>query len=207
MRRQSRKKRCTRTRGSDPRDSIPNTVSIHECKEDFDERLGPGRWEGGLIKGARNTSAVGTPVEQTRLFVPLTKVDNARAEEAEKGFSFVLNRIDSQRRLSMTYDQGKEMASHERLSEKTGIKVYFADPHSPWQRGLNENTNGLLRQYLPKGTDLSGFSQEELDQIALKLNTRPRKSLGWKCPAEIFLQDFDFRKYYERILGPIALRT
>ena len=107
----------------------------------------------------------------------------------------------------MTYDQGKEMASHERLSEKTGIKVYFADPHSPWQRGLNENTNWLLRHYLPKGTDLSGFSQEDLDQIALKLNTRPRKSLGWKCPAEIFFQDFDFRKDYERILGPVVLRT
>lgn len=180
LRRQSRKKRCTRTRGSDPRDSIPNTVSIHECKEDFDERLGPGRWEGGLIKGARNTSAVGTPVEQTRLFVPLTKVDNARAEEAEKGGRVVLKRIDSQRRLSKAYDQGKEMACHETLSERTGIKVSFADPRSPWQRGVNENNNGVQRQFLPKGTELSDFSQEELDRIALKLNSRPRKSLGWK---------------------------
>jgi len=205
--RQSRKKRQPRTRGSDRRGSIPNMVSIHERPAEVDERLVPGHWEGDLIKGARNASAVGTLVERTSLFVTLAKVDRASAAEAERGFSFVLNRIDAQRRLSMTYDQGKEMACHETLSEKTGIKVYFADPHSPWQRGINENTNGLLRQYLPKGTDLSMFSQKELDQIALKLNTRPRKSLGWKCPAEIFLPDFDFQKFYESILEPVALRT
>lgn len=182
-------------------------VSIHERPPEVNERLVPGHWEGDLIKGARNASAVGTLVERTSLFVTLAKVDNASAEAAERGFSLVLNRVDSQQRLSMTYDQGKEMACHETLSEKTGIRVYFADPHSPWQRGINENTNGLLRQYLPKATDLSVFSQQELDQIALKLNTRPRKSLGWNCPAEIFLPDFDFQKYYKRILEPVALRT
>lgn len=205
--RQSRKQRRPRTRGTDRRGRIPNMVSIHERPPEVDERLVPGHWEGDLIKGARNASAVGTLVERSTLFVALAKVDRASADEAEKGFGFVLNRIDSQRRLSMTYDQGKEMACHERLSEKTGIKVYFADPHSPWQRGINENTNGLLRQYLPKGVDLSVFSQEELDQIALKLNARPRKSLGWKCPAEIFLPDFDFHEYYKRILEPVALQT
>lgn len=205
--RQSRKKRQPRSRGQDRRGLIPNMVSIHERPPEVNERLVPGHWEGDLIKGARNASAVGTLVERTSLFVTLAKVDSASAEEAERGFSLVLNRVDCQRRLSMTYDQGKEMACHETLSEKTGIKVYFADPHSPWQRGINENTNGLLRQYLPKSTDLSVFSQQELDQIALKLNTRPRKSLGWKCPAEIFLPDFDFQKYYERILQPVALRT
>jgi len=204
--RQSRKKRRPRTRGEDRRGSIPNMVGIHERPHEIEERLIPGHWEGDLIKGARNASAVGTLVERSCLFVTLAKVDNGSAEAAEKGFSFVLNRIDAQRRLSMTYDQGKEMACHERLTENTGIKVYFADPHSPWQRGINENTNGLLRQYLPKGTDLSVYSQEELDQIALKLNTRPRKSLGWKCPAEIFLPDFDFQKYYGQILNPVALR-
>ncbi|WP_020676374.1 IS30 family transposase [Geopsychrobacter electrodiphilus] len=205
--RQSRKKRRPRSRGEDRRGSLPNMVSIHERPPEVDERLVPGHWEGDLIKGARNASAVGTLVERTSLFVALAKVDNGSAESAQKGFSYVLNRIDAQRRLSMTYDQGKEMACHEILSEKTGIKVYFADPHSPWQRGINENTNGLLRQYLPKSTDLSAFSQEELDQIALKLNARPRKSLDWKCPAEIFLPDFDFREYYGRILEPVALRT
>lgn len=205
--RQSHKKRQPRSRGQDRRGLIPNMTSIHERPSEVNERLVPGHWEGDLIKGARNASAVGTLVERTSLFVTLAKVDAASAEAAERGFSLVLNRIDSQQRLSMTYDQGKEMACHETLSEKTGIKVYFADPHSPWQRGINENTNGLLRQYLPKATDLSVFSQQELDQIALKLNTRPRKSLGWKCPAEIFLPDFDFQKYYERILEPVALRT
>ena len=205
--RQSRKKRRPRSRGEDRRGSIPNMVSIHERPPEVEERLVPGHWEGDLIKGARNASAVGTLVERSCLFVTLAKVDNASAKAAEKGFSFVLNRIDAQRRLSMTYDQGKEMACHERLAENTGIEVYFADPHSPWQRGINENTNGLLRQYLPKGTDLSVYSQEALDQVALKLNTRPRKSLGWKCPAEIFIQDFDFKEYYGRILNPVALQT
>ena len=94
----------------------------------------------------------------------------------------------------MAYDQGREMAAHQQLTFDTGVKVYFADPHSPWQRGINENTNGLLRQYLPKGSDLSGFAQDELDEIAGKLNTRPRKSLGFKCPAELFTPDaFDFK--------------
>ena len=206
MLRQSHKRRRPRSRGEDRRGAIPGMVSIHERPPEVAERLVPGHWEGDLIKGARNASAVGTLVERTTLFVTLAKVDGSSAEAAEKGFSFVLNRIDAQYRLSMTYDQGKEMARHKNLAEKTGIKVYFADPRSPWQRGINENTNGLLRQYLPKGTDLSVFSQDELDNIALKLNTRPRKSLGWKCPAELFLPDFDFREYYKHILEPVALR-
>ena len=94
----------------------------------------------------------------------------------------------------MTYDQGKEMSDHKKLTLETGVKVYFADPHSPWQRGINENINWLLRQYFPKGTDLSGFSQEQLDEVAWQLNTRPRKSMGFKCPAGMFTPDaFDFK--------------
>ncbi|EQD57564.1 integrase catalytic subunit, partial [mine drainage metagenome] len=176
-------KRRPRARGQDRRGRIPALASIHDRPPEVAERLVPGHWEGDLIKGAHNRSAVGTLVERTTLFTVLSRMENARAEAALKGFSHVLNRIEAQKRLSLTYDQGREMAEHQRLTEATGVKVYFADPHSPWQRGLNENTNGLLRQYLPKGSDLSGLTQEALDAIAWKLNTRPRKSLGFKCPA------------------------
>ena len=167
-----------------------------------EERLVPGHWEGDLIKGAYNRSAVGTLVERTTLFTVLARMDNANAESAVKGFGHVLNRIEAQKRLSMTYDQGREMAAHQQLTFDTEVKVYFADPHSPWQRGINENTNGLLRQYLPKGSDLSGFDQDELDEIAWKLNTRPRKSLGFKCPAELFTPDaFDFKQHHAALFA------
>ena len=195
-------KRRPRARGEDRRGKIPEGVSIHERPPEVEARLVPGHWEGDLIKGAHNRSAVGTLVERTTLFTVLARVDNASAEAAVKGFSHVLNRIDAQKRLSMTYDQGREMATHRQLTEATGVQVYFADPRSPWQRGINENTNGLLRQYLPKGSDLSVFTQEELDAIAWKLNTRPRKSLGFKCPAELFTPDaFDFRQHHAALFA------
>ena len=178
-------KRRPRARGEYRRGQIPDRVSIHDRPPEIEERLVPGHWEGDLIKGAYNRSAVGTLVEPTTLFTVLSRMDDASAEAALSGFSHVLNRIEAQKRLSLTYDQGREMAAHQRLTEATGVKVYFADPHSPWQRGINENTNGLLRQYLPWGSDLSGFTQKELDAIAWKLNTRPRKSLGFRCPAEL----------------------
>jgi transposase, IS30 family len=195
-------KRRPRTRGEDRRGRIPDMVSIHDRPPEIDERLVPGHWEGDFIKGAHNRSSVGTLVERTTLFTVLAKMENATAEATLAGFSHVLNRIESQKRLSLTYDQSREMAAHQRLTEATGVKVYFADPHSPWQRGINENTNGLLRQYLPKGCDLSTFTQEELDEIAWKLDTRPRKSLGFKCPAELFTPDaFDFRQHHAALFA------
>jgi len=169
---------------------------IPQRPPEIDERVIPGHWEGDLIKGARNASAVGTLVERTTRFVALAKRDKASAEAAVTGLGTVLNRIDAPRRLSMTDDQGRERAQHERLSEITGVSVYLADPHRLWQRGIHENTNGWLRQYMPKGTDLSPLSQDHLDSIAWELNTRPRKSLGWKCPAELFMpESFDCFKH------------
>ncbi len=170
--------------------------SFRSTLSDFDIYLFK---EGDLIKGKFNRSSVGTLVERTMLFTVLAKMDGNGAKAAVEGFSQVLNCIDAQHRLSMTYDNGCEMARHEEITARTGVKVYFADPHSPWQRGINENTNGLLCQYLPQGEDLSVHSQEDLDKIAGMLNIRPRKTLGWKCPAELFLPDFDFVAYMRRV--------
>ena len=195
-------KRRPIARGEDRRGQIPDMVNIRERPPEVEERLVPGHWEGDLIKGAYNRSSIGTLVERTTLFTVLAKMETATAESAVEGFAFVLNRIGAQKRLSMTYDQGKEMSDHKRLTEETGVKVYFADPHSPWQRGINENTNGLLRQYFPKGADLSGFSQEQLDEVAWQLNTRPRKSMGFKCPSEMFTPDaFDFKQHHASLFA------
>ena len=200
--RQGHAKRRPRTRGEDRRGQIPDMVNIRDRPPEVDERLVPGHWEGDLIKGAFNRSSIGTLVERTTLFTVLAKMPTASAESAVDGFAHVLNRIEAQKRLSMTYDQGKEMSDHKRLSLETGVKVYFADPHSPWQRGINENTNGLLRQYFPKGTDLNVFTQEYLDSVAWQLNTRPRKSMGWKCPAEMFTPEaFDFKQHHASLFA------
>jgi IS30 family transposase len=152
------------------------------------ERLVPGHWEGDLIKGAGNRSAVGTLIDRSTLFVMLVKIDGSTAEAALDAYSAAFAPLPAELRQTLTYDQGKEMAEHKKLAEATGIRIYFCDPHSPWQRGICENTNGLLRQYLPKGTDLSVFSQRQLDLIAMRMNIRPRKTLGWKTPAEAFME-------------------
>ena len=201
------KKRRPRTRGSDRRGQIPNMTSIEQRPEDITERLVPGHWEGDHIKGKGNRSQVGTLVERKTRFVALVKLADGTAQATAESFGTILQRFDVDLRRSLTYDQGREMTQHAKLTEYTGIKVYFAHPHSPWERGQNENTNGLLRQYLPKGSDLSVFSQQELDDIAWKLNTRPRKSLNWKCPAELFLpnNDFDFKAYWADKLNHVAL--
>ena len=200
-------KRRPRTRGIDRRGQIPNMISIDQRPSDIAERLVPGHWEGDHIKGKSNRSQVGTLVERTTLYVALIKLNNGTAQETAKAFGSILERFDVDMRRSMTYDQGREMAQHAQLTRQTGITVYFAHPHSPWERGINENTNGLLRQYLPKGDDLSAYSQQQLDDIAWTLNTRPRKSLDWKCPAELFLPEdaFDFKTYWAAKMGLVAL--
>ena len=184
--RRGRSTRMPRTRGDDRRGQIPDMVSIHVRPPEVEDRVMPGHWEGDFIKGAGNKSSVGVLVERTSRLVLLAKMEDATAASALAGFSAKLNSIIEPMRRSLTYDQGKELSRHKELTAQTGVKVYFCDPHSPWQRGTCENTNGLLRQYMPKGTDLSLFSQDELDAIADSMNNRPRATHVWHTPLEVF---------------------
>ena len=150
-----------------------------------------GDFSGRTIKGKGNASAIGTLVERTTRLVLLVRLPHpnpATAAHVLQAFSDKLKAIAQPMRQSLTYDRGSEMAEHRKLTENTGMKVYFCDPYSPWQRGTNENTNGLLRQYFPKGTDLSGFTQEQLDAVADELNGRPRMTLGWSKPIEVYAE-------------------
>lgn len=145
--RQGNGKRRPRSRGKDRRGQIPGLVSIHMRPPEIEDRLMPGHWEGNLIIGANNRFAVSTPVERTTRLVILAKLDGTTATAAAIGFSDKLNEVPRALRLSMTCDQGREMMKHAEITQQTGRAIYFADLHSPWQRGSNENTNGLLRQY------------------------------------------------------------
>ncbi len=182
----SRDKRRSKTRAADGRGHIAEMQSIHLRPPEVADKLIPGHWEADLIKGAMNRSSVGTLVERSTLMVVLAKMADGTAQSALDGFSEALSAIPPELRKTFTYDQGREMSKHAQLTERTGVAVYFCDPHSPWQRGLNENTNGLLRQYLPKGTDLSVYTQEQLNEIAWSLNTRPRKKFGFRSPVEVY---------------------
>lgn len=187
--RQAKNKRVPRSKGQDRRGQISEMLSIHLRPPEIEDRQFPGHWEGDLIKGAANASAVGTLVERTSRLLMLIKLPHpqpASAANVLQAFTDKLNSIARPMRLSMTYDQGREMALHKQLTANTGIAVYFCDPHSPWQRGSNENMNGLVRQYLPKGTDLSGYTQQQLDEIADQINARPRKGLGVRCPLAVY---------------------
>jgi IS30 family transposase len=187
--RQAHNKRVPRSKGQDRRGQIPDMLSIHVRPPEIEDRQFPGHWEGDLIKGAANASAVGTLVERTSRLVMLVKLPEfkpASASNVLQAFTDKLLSVAQPMRLSMTYDQGREMSMHKELSKRTGVAVYFCDPHSPWQRGSNENMNGLVRQYLPKGTDLSVYSQEHLDAIADQINGRPRKGLGVRSPLAVY---------------------
>jgi len=166
--------------------NIVNLVPLSERPAEADSRLVPGHWEGDFIKGARNASAIGTAVERHSRFVLLTQMNGCTAQHALEGFSRRFKTVIPEMRQSFTYDRGCEMARHQELTEATDMPVYFCEPYSPWQRGSNENMNGLVRQYLPKGTDLSVYSQEHLDAIADQINDRPRKGLGVRSPLAVY---------------------
>ena len=163
---------------------VPESLRIINRPEEIEARLIPGHWEGDLIKGAFNRSSVGTLVERKTRFVVLCKMRGNGVEAALDSFSRQMKRLPPALRKSMTYDRGSEMACHPELARRLRIDIWFCDPHAPWQRGSNENTNGLLRQFMPKGTDLGDASQTWLNDIAALMNNRPRKTLGWRTPAE-----------------------
>jgi IS30 family transposase len=167
------------------RGRIPGMVMISERPAEITDRAVPGHWEGDLVFGKNARSAVGTLVERsTRYLLLLHLPDGKDAAAVEDAMRRAITTLPEQVRRSITWDQGKEMSNHAQFTVATGIPVYFCDPHSPWQRGSNENTNGLLRQYLPKGSDISTHSAEDLAAIAASLNGRPRKTLGFMTPSE-----------------------
>ena len=167
------------------RGQIVDAISIRERPAEIEDRAIPGHWEGDLIAGIRN-SHVATLVERQSRFTMLVKVEGKSSPEVVRALSRQVRHLPKEVRKSLTWDRGLEMALHKDFSIATNVNVYFCDPRSPWQRGTNENTNRLLRQYLPKQSDLSEYSQAELNKIALRLNQRPRKTLGFRCPADKF---------------------
>jgi IS30 family transposase len=164
------------------RGQIVDAVSIRERPADVEDRAVPGHWEGDLLSGAKN-SYIATLVERHSRFAMLIKVPSKSTEVVVAALSQHVRKLPATLKRSLTWDRGLEMAKHKDFTVATDVKVYFCDPQSPWQRGTNENTNLLLRQYFPRGTDLSGYSQVQLDQVALRLNQRPRKTLGFETPA------------------------
>lgn len=184
--RQGARGRQRRKRDTDMRGIIPNMLSIHERPAEVAGRCVPGHWESDLIVGKNHASAIGTLVERTTrttILVPLKAKD---AVSVRKAFAKTVKQLPKEVFKSITHDRGSEMAQHELFTTDTKVQIYFADPQSPWQRGTNENTNGLIRQYFPKGTDFNLVSKAELKRVQTELNQRPRKTLGWQTPEESF---------------------
>ena len=180
------KRKLRKSRGStteEPKQGrIVDAASIRQRPAEAEDRAIPGHWEGDLVLGTID-SEVATLVERTSRFLMLVRLESKSAPYVSDALARHIKTLPAQLRRSLTWDRGSEMADHKRFTIDTGVRVYFCDPKSPWQRGSNENTNGLLRQYLPRGKNISGYTQEELDEIAMRLNTRPRKTLGFMTPA------------------------
>lgn len=186
--RRERKRRHKRRPTGTPEltSKIPDMVSIEKRPKEVADRSVPGHWEGDLIVGKNRRSFLGTLVERTTRTTILVPLKNKTAPEVRRAFAREAKRLPQQMRLSMTYDQGNEMAEHQLFTKETQMQVYFAHPASPWERGTNENTNGMVRQFFPKGTDFLKISHREVKRVQRLLNGRPRKVLGWATPYEVF---------------------
>jgi len=186
--RRNHKRRYKQSRDTKIERKLEDMLSIEERPKEVEDRIIPGHWEGDLIIGKNNRSALGTLVERTTRTTILVPVKSKEAEVVAKAFAKEVKKLPKQMKLSMTYDQGREMARHKLFTNITGIKVYFAHPRSPWERGTNENTNGLIRQFFPKGTDFSKVSRYEVKKVQDLLNGRPRQTLDFRKPYEVFDQ-------------------
>jgi len=184
--RRHRKTRRPRSRGTDRRGQIPDMLGIEERPPEVAERTIPGHWEGDIILGRRHQSALGTLAERTTRTVLLVRLPARDATSVRRAFARKLKAVPKQMKLSLTYDRGKEMAEHKLFTRDTQMQVYFAHPQNPWERGTNENTNGLIRQYFPKGTDFNGVSAYQIRKVRDRLNGRPRKVLNAQTPFEAF---------------------
>lgn len=184
--RQHRQRRRPRSRGEDRRGQITEMISIEERPAEVADRTVPGHWEGDLLMGKGNRTALGTLVERTTRALMLVPLKAKDAASVRRAFARELKGLPRQMKLSLTYDRGKEMAEHRLFTQATKMQVYFAHPQSPWERGTNENTNGLLRQFFPKGTDFAALGRREIKRVQHLMNGRPRKVLDWHSPYEVF---------------------
>jgi transposase, IS30 family len=184
--RQRKPIRKSRKGVTESRGTIPDMISIHQRPQEVESRNIPGHWEGDLIVGKDHKSAIGTLVERNTRYLIIVPLVHKDAESVRKEFAKAFHKLPEKLRQSLTYDRGKEMTEHAKFTAATKMKVYFCDPHSPWQRGTNENTNGLVRDFFPKGTDFSKITKKELKFVEKALNERPRATLGYRNPAEKF---------------------